>query len=651
LISFGRDILNNYHKATKKEWLITNGIGGYASSTVIGCNTRRYHGLLIASIKPPVARTVLVSKLDEVIRRREFFFLGTNKYPNTISPEGYMHVSEFSLDPFPKTVFTVDNITVTKEVFMVYGKNMTVVTYTIDSPDEEITFSFSPLIVCRDFHWLMRETMNFFTCVDRVGHELIMKPFGDMPGVHIHVEGMSFSSSGVWYKNMEYEKEQARGLNYQEDLFNPGRFSLRLKGTRRVTVILSDKSVNSVDVDKLRRREVSRIGKLCKTAKCRDLVEERLVTAADNFIVKKGARLKSIIAGYHWFSDWGRDAMIAMPGLLFCTGRYDDAKKVLTSFGGSIKRGLVANLFSDYKGDPQYNSMDASLWFIYTGYLYYKETKDKEFTYKKLLPWFEKIFKGYLSGTIYDIKADKDGLVMGGDETTQLTWMDVKIGEKVVTKRHGKPVEVNALWYNAIKVLEELTKDKKKKEEYAELAKKVKASFVKKFWNESKNCLYDVIRSDSDKDDSVRPNQIFAVSLKFSILDYDKEEAVFDKVMDELLTPFGLRSLSKEDKQYKGRCEGNQLERDSAYHQGTVWSWLMGPFIDAYIKLNGTGAAQKKSIRRMMKPLFKHLDDCGLNGVSEIFDGDGPHTARGCINQAWGVATLLRIKKMLAKQT
>lgn len=647
MISFDRDVLGRYETAIKKEWLVTNGIGGYASSTVIGCNTRRYHGLLIAAMKPPVARTVLVSKLEEIVKRDgEYFFLSTNKYPNTLSPKGFVHAESFSLEPFPKTVFRADGLSIEKEVFMVYGENTTVVTYSLKS-DEEVTFSLSPLVVCRDFHWEMREASSFFNNVDNKNGHIVMKPFEHMPEVHIRADGMEYKDFKIWYKDMEHEEEQNRGLGFQEDLFNPGKFSISFIGEKKISVILSDKDISGYDADKLRAKELKRQKLFLKTAGCKDDMDKALVLAADKFIVRKKGNLRTIIAGYHWFCDWGRDTMISLPGLTLTTKRYDDAKKTLMAFGHSMNKGLIPNLFTDFKGIPCYNTMDASLWFIYAGYLYYKETADDEFLAEKLLPWFEKIYKNYVKGTLFGIKVDSDGLVRGGDEDSQLTWMDVKVGKHVVTKRYGKPVEVNALWYNALNILHELTDDKKKKAEYAAMIMKVKSSFNEKFWNEKKKCLYDVVHSDSNKDASIRPNQIFAVSLKFSVLDKEKERAVFEKVKKELYTPLGLRTLSKKSPHYKGRYEGNQMTRDHAYHQGTAWGWLIGPYIDAYLKVNGDDEAAIKEAGTLLAPFYAQLRDHGIGGISEIFDGDPPHMPRGCINQAWSVAEVLRLRMKL----
>ncbi len=626
---------------------MSNGIGGYASSTLAGYNTRRYHGMLVAALKPPVGRTVLVSKLEEVLQRQqEYYFLSTNKYPFTLSPEGYMHALNFSLYPFPKIVFNVGNVFVEKEVFMVYGENTTIVRYTVVSPEESVLFSFSPLVVCRDFHWLMRETPSFFGNTTLVNDNMIrLKPFEEMPTVFIRADNMDYSKAGVWYKNMEYEIEQSRGLNFQEDLYNPGKFSAWVKGTKTFHVILSEHDVSGYDPVKLRESELARQEALLKQAGCKDDCEKHLILAADKFIVNKGEENKTIIAGYYWFSDWGRDSMISIPGLLFETKRYDDAKRVLTAFGETMRHGLIPNRFSDFKGKPEYNTIDASLWFVYIGYLYYLETGDDEFMYDKLMPWFEEIFRNYMIGTDFNIKVDEDGLVYGGDETTQLTWMDARVGDEVVIKRHGKPVEVNALWYNVLRALEELTRDNKKKKTYKDLAEQVRVSFVKKFWNDSEQCLYDVLLSVDQKDASVRPNQIFAVSLKHSILDSEKEHAVFKKVYNELFTPYGLRSLTRYNENYIGRYEGNQYERDRAYHQGTVWGWLIGAFIDAFLKVNGCGEEQMKEIELIMQPYADQLCDGGLGGVSEIFDGDEPHTPRGCILQAWSVAEVLRAKR------
>ena len=650
MISFGRDLLNDYKATVKKEWLITNGLGGYASSTVVGCNTRRYHGLLVAALRPPGGRTVLVSKLEEVIQKgEEYYFLSTNRYPNTISPEGYAHALSFSSYPFPKMVFSIGKIFVEKEIFMVHGENTTVVRYTIISPDESALFSFSPLIVCRDFHWLMRENLNFFGNVTKKDDEIVMKPFNQMPEIYIRADGMDYENVGVWYKNMEYETELARGLNFQEDLYNPGRFSTEVLGRKTIDVILSVHETKYYDVEKLRQSEIKRQEALLKKAGCKDDIEKALILSADKFIAKRGTNLKTVIAGYHWFIDWGRDAMVSIPGLLLETKRYDDAKKTLTAFANTMNKGIIPNRFFDHKEEPEYNTIDASLWFIYAGYLYYKETGDKDFTFNRLIPWFEEIYDNYMKGTLFNIRVDEDGLVCGGDETAQLTWMDAKVKDEIITKRDGKPVEVNILWYNAVMILQGLTTDDTKKKEYADIAKKIKESFIKKFWNDSEQCLYDVVCSDDKKDASIRPNQILAVSLKFPILDSDKEHAVFKRVHGELFTSFGLRSLSGNDESYIRKYEGNQYKRDEAYHQGTVWSWFIGPFVDAYIKLNGSGEQQLKEIELIMQPFYDHLSDSGIGAVSEIFDGDEPHTARGCAFQAWGVAEVLRIKRLIEK--
>ncbi len=648
MTSFGRDILNDLQFSSKKEWLITNGIGGYASSTVIGYNTRRYHGLLVASMNPPEARTVLVSKLEETVHKGAvFYFLSTNKYPDTISPQGYRHALRFTMYPFPKTVYCIDNMFIEKEIFMVHGENTTIVTYKITAPeDEEAIFTVSPLIVCRDFHWLMRETPTFFDVVRTNGNEMIMEPFDRMPEVHILVEEMDFTSFGVWYVNMEYEKERQRGLNYHEDLYNPGRYTVKVRGEKTISVILSDHCMKGCDAGALRMKELGRQGDILKRAACKDDTEKELILCADKFVVKCKDNLKTIIAGYHWFGEWGRDAMISLPGLLLETKRYDDAKKVLARFAGAMQKGLLPNRFSDYEGEPEYNTIDASLWFIYAGYQYYKHTNDADFTYKKLLPWFLEIYENYTRGTDYNIKVDEDGLVYGGDETTQLTWMDVKIVDEVVTKRHGKPVEVNALWYNVVKILQELTKDEKKRREYAALAKKIKASFIKKFWNGAKQCLYDVLFSVDQKDDSIRPNQIFAVSLEFPILPDEMARAVLKRVTTELFTPFGLRSLGRYNDKYTGHYRGNQYDRDRAYHQGTVWSYLIGAYVDAYFKVHSAGEKQLNEVSLILQPLFDQLHERGISGISEIFDGDDPHSARGCVMQAWSVAELLRIKRL-----
>jgi predicted glycogen debranching enzyme len=388
-------------------------------------------------------------------------------------------------------------------------------------------------------------------------------------------------------------------------------------------------------------------------ADARDETMKSLVKAADQFIVKRDINESpnsvSILAGFHWFADWGRDTFISLPGLLLDTGRTDEAKEVLLTFAHALDEGMIPNRFDDYGGAPHYNSVDASLWFIQAAYQYLRTTEDNKTFTNQLRPAITEIVSRYQSGTRFNIRSDEDGLITAGDPETQLTWMDARCNGVSFTPRHGKPVEINALWINALHIMAETASDQQERERYARLAETAEQNFVRLFWNFENNCLNDCILTDGRVDAAIRPNQIFAVSLPFSPLDEKYQFAVVNVVKDELLTPYGLRSLSPRDSRYRGRYIGDQFQRDSVYHQGTVWAFLLGPFIEAYLKVHSYSEEAKAEAGEMMQPLLRHIDEDGcLGSINEIFDGDWPHRPSGCVAQAWSVAALIRCYKLLA---
>jgi len=400
-------------------------------------------------------------------------------------------------------------------------------------------------------------------------------------------------------------------------------------------VIASTEVRHSGDGPRLRHQELERRA----ANHSPDAIIETLRCAADQFLVKRGS-LKTVIAGYHWFCDWGRDTMISLPGLTLATKRYDVARNILSAFANSIDQGMLPNTFPDAGAAPEYNTVDATLWFFEAARAYMAATGDREFVTAELLPKFVDIIDWHVRGTRYGIKVDSDGLLHCGEAGVQLTWMDAKIGDWVVTPRQGRPVEIQALWYNALRIMEDLADDGL---HYSQMADQARDSFNRLFWNPDAHCLFDVIDG-ANRDSAIRPNQIFAVSLPHAILvDPERAQAVVDKVQSELLTPMGLRTLSPSDPNYKGRCEGGPRERDSAYHQGTVWPWLMGPFLDAYLKVNGRSPAAHTQARKWLNPLLDFVQDKGVGQLPEIADGDAPHDAKGCIAQAWSVAEVLRI--------
>ena len=454
-----------------------------------------------------------------------------------------------------------------------------------------------------------------------------------------------FESSEYWYRDFEYSMEAYRGQESHEYLYSPGYFACMLGEGQEAIFIASTEDPAGLEVETIRQHEIERRDSISNSGSEATYLDN-LMMAADQFLVRRGdGDLYSIIAGYHWFGDWGRDTMIALPGLTLVTGRYELAKGILKAFAQHCDKGMIPNRFPEVGEQPDYNTVDASLWFIHAVKKYLDYTSDLDFVESELFQAITEIIEHYINGTRYNIHMDADCLIYAGEEGTQLTWMDAKIGDLVVTPRRGKAVEINALWYNALMIVEEISVKLGKKKwlsKYSSLAEKVKSSFSETFWNDAGNCLYDYVDGDH-RDDSVRPNQVFAISLPYQLLTDEKARNILDVVHQELLTPFGLRSLSPKDENYIGHYGGDQYSRDTAYHQGTLWAWLLGPFVTAYIKVNGRSAEARKFAEKLLSEfLHNHLWDAGLGTISEIFDGDPPHHARGCIAQAWSVAEILR---------
>jgi predicted glycogen debranching enzyme len=461
---------------------------------------------------------------------------------------------------------------------------------------------------------------------------------------HQH-EGIAAAVEGGvgWYLNFEFDVERERGLDFQEDLFNPAVLTFTLTPGRAATVIASLEERSAADAPHLRRSEIARRARIAAAAPIANEHVQRLAIAADQFLVKRG-QLKTIIAGYPWFSDWGRDSMIALPGLTLVTGRYEVARDILQAFADAMSEGMLPNRFPDAGDTPEYNTVDATLWFFEAVRAFVQYTGDYTFVRDRLYPRLKESIDWHLRGTRYGIHVENDGLLACGVPGSQLTWMDARIGDWVVTPRQGKPVEVQALWYNALRTMQDLAarfEDPTGEQFVRELANLAMASFNRLFWNESDGCLFDVVNGD-ERDASMRPNQIFAVSLHHSVLHPDRAKAVVDAVERSLLTPLGLRSLAATDRRYRPTYEGGVAERDSAYHQGTVWPWLMGPFLTAYVKVNGRTAAARARAASCLEGLEQHLHSACLGHISEIADAEPPHRPRGCFAQAWSVAELLR---------
>jgi predicted glycogen debranching enzyme len=648
MIQFNQETCGNLDAALSREWLETNGLGGFASSTIVGLNTRRYHGLLVAATKPPVGRMVLLSKFEETLFiEGQPFDLSANRYPGTVHPQGFRYLKQFRLDPFPVFTYEVEGIEIEKTVFMIYGENSTVVQYELKKSNPEhgkdLRLELRPLIAFRDYHSTTHENGAINPEVDERPGLAALKPYQDSPILYLAHNATELRKTGDWYRNFEYDVERERGLDCSEDLFNPMvlRFDLGL-GTQ-ASIIASTEPREAKKAPEYRQAEISRRRKIESTSPIDDAFVKSLTAASDQYIVSRGDQ-KTVIAGYPWFSDWGRDTMIALPGLTLPTGKHEVARSILRTFAKHVDQGMLPNRFPDAGETPEYNTVDATLWFFEAARAYLAYTGDLDFVRDELYPVFADIISWHVRGTRYGIKVDGSGLLSSGEAGVQLTWMDAKVGDWVVTPRRGKPVEIQALWYNALCIMEDLARqfgDEASQKRYSGMATIASWSFNRLFWNENAGCLYDVTNS-APPDPSIRPNQIFAVSLTHSMLPPDRAKAVVEIVREHLLTPYGLRTLAQSDPQYRGRYTGGPAERDSSYHQGTVWPWLLGPFITAYIKVNGRSDVARRQAAEWLAPLKDHLTDGGLGHISEILDGDEPQRPCGCMAQAWSVAEVLR---------
>lgn len=645
MIELGEEVCRDLREATAREWLETNGLGGFASSTVAGLNTRRYHGLLVAATRPPVGRSVLLSKLEEtLVVGGHRYELSANQYPGAVHPRGHQFMSRFRLDPFPVFTYRVEGFELEKTVVMLHGENTTCVRYTLRGPrGADVRLELRPLVAFRDYHALTHENGALDPRVLVEEGRLTVAPYEGLPALHFAHEGAEVETAGYWYRNFVYAEEQARGLDLTEDLFSPFAVKFDLSARVEVSVIASTEKREAARAGELIQREVGRRARVLKTAPSDDEAVRALTAAADQYVVARGGQ-KTVIAGYHWFGDWGRDTMIALPGLTLVTRRFDLARSILAEFARHVSRGMLPNRFTESGEVPEYNTADATLWYFEAVRALVAYANDAEFVGANLYGVLKDIIDWHERGTRFGIHVDADGLLSAGAEGAQLTWMDAKVGDRVITPRRGKPVEIQALWYNALRVSEELARrvgfaaDERR---FAAAAARARESFNAQFWNEGAGCLYDVVDGEA-RDASMRPNQIFAVSLTHTMLPAERARSVVEAVGRELLTPYGLRSLAPSDPRYSGRYGGGPAERDAVYHQGTVWAWLVGPFVTAHLKVHGRSPESVAYARSLLRPLVAHLKEACLGHVSEIFEGDAPHAPRGACAQAWSAAELLR---------
>lgn len=644
MLTKSRAVLQNFADATQHEWLETNGLGGWASSSIIGANTRRYHGLLVAAVVPPAERMVLLSKLDETIVSGDTRIeLGANLYlNNTIAPHGHHQLTHFSKELFPQWHYEAEGIKIRKTIAMVNGENTTLIIYDVLEAEQPFTLELLPLVTARNYHALHHEGPQMHWDVNFENGIFHNQPDG-VNHLFISIPGSNYEHTPRWFNNFQYLVEQARGLDYTEDLFNHGTFSVELKKGDSLGIIVSTEDPTERDAHELLAKETTR-RKLLISKEADDEMVKQLTLAADQFIVNRGEGLKTVIAGYHWFTDWGRDTMISLPGLCLSTGRYDDAKKILAAFASSVSEGMLPNRFQDNGQAPEYNNVDGTLWYFIAVYKYLHVTGDTSFVLHEVLPVLKEIIDWHYRGTRYNIHVDHDGLLYSGQEGFQLTWMDARIGDWVVTPRMGKPVEIQALWYNALRIFAELLHLNGQQGDAVVVnvsAEKVKEVFEQLFWYEEGNYLYDNIHPDGLPSAEFRPNQLLALSLPFALIEGDKARMVLQMVEEQLYTPVGLRTLPRTDSRYVPVYIGDPYHRDSAYHEGTVWSWLLGPYVDALVKTPGL----KFKAQEVIDKFQYHLNEACIGSVSEIFDADAPHHPRGCIAQAWSVAEILRVIK------
>ncbi|MCK5219221.1 glycogen debranching enzyme family protein [bacterium] len=646
MISLGRNICTNLENSSRKEWVETNGIGGYACGTVSGMPTRGYHSLLTAALDVPLNRVVMLAQTEEtVIYRGHKYHLSTYQYPDNITPQGYLNIESFRLEPFPIFTFRLADQLLEKKIFMSYGHNLTWIVYRLlTSPEEDIFLTVRPLVSFRGHHLRRQERHFINTHHELQEHVIQLMPDGNLPTLNISHNALVYEHSANWQQKIFYREEHARGLESREDLFSPGILSFKLSDVEPGFLAATPETLAHPDPTTAAQAEVIRRRDLVNLAAPSDDFGQTLSLAADQFLVRRGDGL-SIIAGYPWMVDCGREAVIAFQGLTLAMKRTSEAGNLLQTMAGYCSEGILPNHFSEDNSQPRYNSVDAALWFFIAVYHYRRVTGDSRFIREHLWATMEEIILWYLKGTRLNIRAEDDGLINIPEEGAQFTWMDCQVGDWVVTPRSGKPVEVNALWYNALCLMRDLAADFKQpvdSQRYGQLADKTAKRFKSLFWNEKGSCLYDRVE-DNFQDATLRPNQLLVLSLPYSLIEKDQAKKVLQAVRRELYTTFGFRSLNQADENYHGTYEGDILKREGATHQGTVWPWFIGPYADALRKIYGETKAVKEEINRMLKPFADHLKEHGLGSISEMFDGDPPHQARGCIASAKSVAEILRV--------
>lgn len=661
---FDKPACQNLRKALRKEWLLTNGLGDYASGTIIGCNTRKYHGLLVVNTVHPAGRHVMLSTLEESLcgGGKEFFF-SCRKHPGVYFPRGHEYLEGMEVGDWPIFYYRIGNVSLKRELLMLRRRSVLLVRYTVcgDTSLPPLTLRLKPLLACRHFHSLTHATAQFNSNITSEKQGFSVQPVAELPALHFRASGMGARVTGGpdWYYTIDYLREGERGFEAQEDLFMPAMLELPIMPNQSLVLAVGTEPM-PYDLPTLWEEEAAarvRLG-----AKSGSL-QGHLRREGARFLVNLPAIIPNnaaatpqtkplVLAGYHWFDAWGRDSLIALSGLTFAVGRRHKGAVTLKAISDSLRHGLIPNLFAINDQPAAYNSVDASLWYVWAVQQMMQWQPDETLLREVCWPAIKAIVDAFRAGIWQGgqclAHVHDNGLLCAGNEKTQLTWMDANVNGIPVTPRHGCPVEINALWYNALALSNELAQ-RFAEPEYRcpEQLEKLRASFRHCFWVEQGNYLGDVWR-DGVLDASIRPNQVFAVSLPYSVLPEDDCPCVVETVRNSLLTPYGLRTLSPLDTRYQGMYEGNAAQRDSAYHQGTVWPWLLGAYGDALLKTAWDVEGAVQDLLHTISPLLSsHLHQAGVGSISEIFDGNPPHTAHGCIAQAWSVAECSRLLRVL----
>ncbi len=653
---FNKPTCQNIRKSLRKEWIETNGLGDYASSSLICCNTRKYHGLLVADLEQPVGKHVLLSTLEEslLVGDRELFF-SCRKHPGVYYPRGHEYLHEMEIGEWPIFRYRLGEVTLCRELMLIPGRRLLIVRYEVrgagpDTPP--MSLRVKPLLAFRHADHLTHANPDLRPETFSAPSGFSVRPYPALPPLFMQAQGEAiFDALPDWYRTVEYLVEQERGFAYQEDLFQPGVFDIRLVPGKPVYLTASTEAIRTAHgqdvIGAIWRQEAER---RLEKARSTETLEGHLAHEGEKCLIRRSGGEPAVVAGYHWFGSWGRDTLIALPGLTFYAGRPDTGADVLARMGAAARDGRIPNCFSA-DGNHAYNSVDASLWYVWAVQQMLRVLPDRKgFVREHCWPVIKAVIDAYGGGRVPLVSRDAEGFLSVGTPETQLTWMDATVDGRPVTPRHGQPVEISALWYNALAFADSLAKTFGEPEWRQAGLDGMRAVFAKRHWvhdEQNGDFLADVWR-EGDVDTRVRPNQLFAISLPYPVLEEEYYANVLSRVRRCLLTPYGLRTLAPSAPDYRSLYEGGPAQRDGAYHQGTVWPWLLGAYGEALLRTAWDVPGSTRELLRTLRPLFaQHLGDAGMGSVSEIFDGDPPHLPNGCIAQAWSVAECLRLLHLL----